>query len=193
MPGPWNVHPRLRGRFDQQYPDDLRVIAHDGGPRVSRVAPEVVWVRVTGGDGDVWDGVVLGRSHRLSDDAGASIRFTVPDTGALPVMVSDKYLDDRPNWIVHPCDRCGIAELFDPPSELIRGVCDAEHEARRIDTFTAICGWCGGSQFVERSGRPARHSCQRLEHLLDRLAALIPPGLKTRPRLSLSAKCRPGL
>jgi hypothetical protein len=196
MPGHWNTHPRLRGRFDEQYPDDLRVIAHDGGPRFSRVAPEVVWVRVTGGDGDVWSGTLLDRSHHLSShDAGVSIRFTVPETGALPVMVGDRYLEERPNWMVHPCDRCGITELFDPPSDLIRGVFEAEPDAGDVDRFTAICGWCGGSQLVERVRRSPHHVCRRLEELWDHLAALIPPGLKSkaRPTLSLSAKCRTGL
>ena len=192
MPGPWNTHPSLRERFDEEYPDDLRVIAHDGGPRFSRVAPEVVWVRVTGGDGDVWTGNVLGRSHRLSSDVSQSIRFTVPNSRALPVMVSDRYLEERQNWVVHPCDRCGITELFDPPSDLIRAVFETEPD--RIDAagFTALCGWCGGSQFVERARGPRHPICRWLGELWVRLAALFAPGLKARPTLSLSAKCRPG-
>jgi hypothetical protein len=182
MPGPWNIHPRLRNRFDQQHPDDLRVIAHDGGPRFSRVAPEVLWVRVVGGDGDVWNGIVLGRSHRVSSDAGATIRFTVPETAALPVMVSDKYLDERPNWIVQPCDRCGISELFDPPSELIRVVFDADPDGHGIDAFTALCGWCGGSHVVERVRRPPGHTCQWFGELRDCLAAMCSSGLKSKAR-----------
>ena len=196
------MHPSLRGRFDDEYPDDLRVIAHDGGPRFSRVAPEVVWVRVTGGDGDVWTGIVLGRSHRLSSDGSQSIRFTVSNSGALPVMVNDRYLEERQHWVVHPCDRCGITELFDPPSDLIRAVFETEPDRIDAEGFTALCGWCGGSQFVEPR-RAGRHTCPRLGELWVHLAALIPPGLKSkaRPTLSLSgkfgvpvsAKCRPGL
>ncbi|MGV3721034.1 MAG: hypothetical protein ACO1SX_08995, partial [Actinomycetota bacterium] len=46
--GAWRAHPKLRGRLHPDHPDDLQVIVHDGGPRISTHAPEAVWVSVTG-------------------------------------------------------------------------------------------------------------------------------------------------
>ncbi len=44
----WRGHPLLKGRFHPEYPDDLQVLIYDGGPRLSKHPPEVVWVRVVG-------------------------------------------------------------------------------------------------------------------------------------------------
>jgi hypothetical protein len=52
MAGEWREHAMLKGRFRSDYPDDLQVIVHDGGPQISRNEPEIVWVTVTGMDGD---------------------------------------------------------------------------------------------------------------------------------------------
>jgi hypothetical protein len=79
MPGPWNPHPKLQGRFHQQFPDDLQVVVHNGGPRVSQTPPEVVWVRVTDGEGNLYTGTLLNQPDDLTSlSAGASIRFMVP-------------------------------------------------------------------------------------------------------------------
>jgi hypothetical protein len=48
MNNKWREHPKLKGRFHPDYPDDLQVIVHDGGPRFSSTQLEVVWVAVTG-------------------------------------------------------------------------------------------------------------------------------------------------
>jgi hypothetical protein len=45
---PWRALPALAGKFHPEHPDDLPVIVHDGGPRITRARPEAVWVRVTG-------------------------------------------------------------------------------------------------------------------------------------------------
>jgi hypothetical protein len=55
----WRTHPKLKGRFLPEHPDDLQVIVHDGGPRVTDKRPEAVWVTITGCDGDVFTGRVL--------------------------------------------------------------------------------------------------------------------------------------
>ncbi len=44
MPNDWREHPKLKGRFHPDHPDDLQVIAHDGGARITGNAPEAVWV-----------------------------------------------------------------------------------------------------------------------------------------------------
>jgi hypothetical protein len=155
------LHPRLRGRFDEHYPDDLRVIAHDGGPQLSRVPPEVVWVRVTSGQGIVWTGRILTRAHEpLTADENVTVRFIAPGTNALPVTVTEKYLRERSDWIIAPCNRCGIEELFDAPSDLARVLFETDHDPGDVASFSAVCAWCGGTQLVhrararEREGRP---------------------------------------
>ena len=40
IPGEWRDHPKLKGRFHESYPDDLQVMAHDGGPRLTDSRPE---------------------------------------------------------------------------------------------------------------------------------------------------------
>ena len=46
MNAPWRTDPLLAGRFHQNYPDDLQVVVHDGGPRLSVIGPELMWVRL---------------------------------------------------------------------------------------------------------------------------------------------------
>jgi hypothetical protein len=148
MPGRWNQHPKLKGRFHQQHPDDLQVVVHDGGPRLSQVAPEVVWVRVTDGESDVFTGTVLNQpNHVTSTSAGGSIQFTVPEGGEFPLMVTEKYLRERREWTIHPCKKCGLTELFDAPSDLLRVVFDSE--GIEPEMFSAICGWCCAQTIVE--------------------------------------------
>ena len=119
----WRQHPRLRGRFHPDYPDDLQVLVHDGGPRITENRPELVWVRVIGNDHDVFVGAVLNQPHQLESITQASqIRFIVPDGGEHPLLVTPKYLQERPDWIIQPCHKCGLSELFDAPSDLMRVV-----------------------------------------------------------------------
>ena len=77
MLSPWNEHPKLRGRFHPEFPDDLQVIAHDGGPHTSDRRPELVWVRVTGCEDDIFTGVVLNHPTQLRGVVeGSQILFT---------------------------------------------------------------------------------------------------------------------
>ena len=149
--GWWRDHPKLKGRLLPDYPDDLQVIVHDGGPRLTKNPPELMWVRVTGGAGDVFTGRLLNQPHGLASvKLGDEIRFVVPDGGEHPLRVTDKYLAERPDWTVTPCNKCGLSELFDAPSDLIRTV--FPHMAGRGDAqmqaFTSFCGACGGVQLV---------------------------------------------
>src|SRR6187399_1962076 len=109
----WRVHPKLQGRFHPDAPDDLQVLIHDGGPRLSDRTPEAVWVTVTGCDeNDVFTGRVLNQpQHLQSIEQGTEIKFIAPSCRYL-LMVTGKYLSERGNWNIQPCDQCGFDELF---------------------------------------------------------------------------------
>ncbi len=150
IPGWWREHPKLRGRFHPEFPDDLQVLVHDGGPRLTDRRPELLWVHVTGGEGDVFIGRILNRPHQLvSVAAGDEIRFIVPEGGEHPLRVTEKYLRERPEWVILPCNKCGLTELFDAPSDLIRVVFPRTPQGGSMGMFTAICGNCGGIQVVQ--------------------------------------------
>ena len=155
MPSDWREHPKLKGRFLLDHPDDLQVIVHDGGPRTTRTAPEAVWVTVTGIEGDVFQGRVLNQPHNLQTvRQGSEIRFMMPVGSEHPVMVTDKYLRERGDWIIHPCGKCGMSELFDAPSDLVRVVFPNLPPDGQMSMFTAICPLCGGIQGVESKSVP---------------------------------------
>ncbi len=155
----WRAHPKLKGRFAQEYPDDLQVIVHDGGPRITERRPEGVWVTVTGCDGDVFTGRVLNQPEQLlTVQQGQQIRFIMPTGSEYPVLVTDKYLRERPAWTIHPCQKCGLTELFDAPSDLMRVVFPNVPEGAVMEAFTSFCPLCGGVQaleFRETSGQNA--------------------------------------
>ena len=153
LKNPWRNDPRLLGRFHPEYPDDVQVIVHDGGPRTTDRRPEIVWVRVIGCDGEVFRGQVLNRPDQLEMvKQGDFIKFIVPESGAYPILVREQYLKERENWIIYPCNKCGLTELFEPPSELIKIVFPniPEGPEGSIVSFTAFCGACGGILVVER-------------------------------------------
>jgi predicted RNA-binding Zn-ribbon protein involved in translation (DUF1610 family) len=175
----WRQDARLEGRFRVDYPDHLQVIVHDGGPQVSGMEPEIVWVAVTGMSADLFWGHVLTHPHNLRTvREGDEIKFVMPTgdapitflvlaavklglekpprTGWLaPLLVTDKYLRERESWIIHPCPQCGLTELFDAPSDLIR-VLFPHHPAHvTASTFLAPCPNCGEALRVESRNSPA--------------------------------------
>ncbi len=153
MTAEWRQHPLLRERFLPEHPDDLQVIVHDGGPRLTQARPEAVWVTVTAMDGDVFRGRVLNEPQQLARvKRGDEIRFVVPAGAPYPILVTEKYLRERVAWTVHPCDKCGLSELFDAPSELIAATFKSLPPDAQPEMFTAICPLCGGGQVVELKG-----------------------------------------
>src|SRR5690348_7224565 len=141
----WRAHPKLRERFHPDYPDDLQVIVHDGGPRLSANPPEAVWVTVVGVEGEVFRGRVLNQPHNVqSVRQGSEIEFIVADGAEFPVMVADKHLRERGAWVIHPCERCGFTELFDAPSDLIRIVFPNLPAGAEMSGCTTFCPLCGG-------------------------------------------------
>lgn len=146
----WRDHPRLKGRFHPDAPDDVQVLVHDGGPRLTDSSPEAVWVTVTGCDADdVFTGHVLNQPQQLESVVqGTEIKFIAPSGDHL-LMVTDRYLAERPMWIIQPCNQCGLDELFDAPSDLMRVIVPDIPEGATMAMFTSFCGVCGGVQVVQ--------------------------------------------
>ncbi len=149
MSSPWNEHPKLRGRFHAEFPDDLQVIVHDGGPHTCNRQPELVWVRVTECQDEVFSGVVLNQPAQLHSVAqGSQIQFIVPQGGQYPLQVTRKYLQERSDWrLLMPCKKCGLTELFDAPTQLLPSTLPSADLSRGF-TFTTRCGWCGEGMVV---------------------------------------------
>jgi len=153
---PWRDNPRLKGKFHPDFPDDIEVIVHDGGPHMTNHRPENIWVRVTGCQEQVYTGTVLNQPYQLDRvRLGSTIKFLAPEGGEHPVMVTDKYLSERDDWTIYPCTSCGLTELFDAPSDLIRVLFPPKPENRVLVSFTSKCGACAdGVQVVETKNFP---------------------------------------
>ena len=144
----WRQHPKLKDRFHPDMPDDLQVLVHDGGPRLTQNSPEMVWATVTACKGGVFSARILNTPHQLESVAeGSEIQFIAPSSDFL-LMVTDKYLSERPEWSIQACNTCGLDELFDAPSDLIKAVFPDIPEGASMGSFTTFCGACGGVQLV---------------------------------------------
>jgi hypothetical protein len=89
--GAWREHPRLERLFSPDYPDDLQVLVHDGGLGITKKRPELVWVTVTGMEGEVFRGRVLNQPYHLQTvSRGSEIRFVMPEGSEHPIMATEK-------------------------------------------------------------------------------------------------------
>jgi hypothetical protein len=133
----------------------LLVIVHEGGPRLTTRRPEAVSVEVTGCEGEIFTGRILHQPVQLhSLRLGQQIQFIVPAAARFPVLVTDKYLQERLFWKIQPCKKCGFAELFDPPSELIALLFPNSVAGASRESFKTACALCGGPQMVLAKPEP---------------------------------------
>ena len=68
----------------------------------------------------------------------------MPKGWKLPLLLTEKYLRERPDWIIRPCENCGLSELFDAPSDLVRATFPNLPDGAVLETFTTFCGMCRG-------------------------------------------------
>ena len=81
----WHEHPKLKGRFHLERPDDVQVLVHDGGPRTTDHVVEEVWVRITELHGDVFTGTLENDTTQLSTvKHGTQIKFVATACDRLP-------------------------------------------------------------------------------------------------------------
>lgn len=155
---PWRTAPALRGRWHRQFPDDTAVLCHDGDPARTGVAPEGCWVRVVEQhpaparpaaradgaavplDGAVYVGELLTTPRHLRSLApGDRVWFLADAARRHALQVSPAYLAERPAWTVTPCPRCGLVELFEPPSVAAAARFPEQGE---VVAFTVRCPLC---------------------------------------------------
>jgi hypothetical protein len=166
MGQPWRDDPLLQGCFHPNYPDDLQVIVHEGGPRLAATPPELMWVRIEGvhptephdepaseHDGapprTVYRGTLLNTPHRLPTlTKGATILLMAVKGSPHPIRTTERYLGERPEYEVIACEKCGLNELFDPPSALVAKVFPDLPEGTVLERFTSFCPLCRGAQQV---------------------------------------------
>lgn len=153
--GQWRAEEALKGKFHPQALDDLQVIVHDGGPRISDTQPEAIWARVHGIQGEnLYAGTVLNTPHQLKTVAKFDkISFTTDPALEFPVQVREKYLKERDQWTISPCNKCGSSLLFDAPSELIAKTFPEIDVDEPSISLTAFCGYCGGFQALSRKSQ----------------------------------------
>jgi hypothetical protein len=154
---PWRNDPALKGKFHPEYPDDIQVIIHGGGRRIAQHPAEGMWVRVIGSESGVYTGIILNTPIGLTNvRQGSAIKFIMPLVGEHPILVTDKYLAERDHWIIHPCKKCGFAELYDAPSDFIRVAFPNQSQDEIQIMFTYKCVKCpNGLQVVENKDVPA--------------------------------------
>ena len=155
-PRKWRKHPLLKGKFHPDYPDDLQVLVHDGQPRITGKVPELMWVTVTRVEGNVFYGRVINSPHALETvKLNDTICFIVPKgEGYPPLHVTEQYLQERRDWVIHPCDECGNTELFELPSAIVKRVAPDPPEGGKCMMFTTWCGMCGGVHVVKSVDKP---------------------------------------
>jgi DNA-directed RNA polymerase subunit RPC12/RpoP len=155
--GSWRNDPALKGKLHPEYPDDIQVIIHEGGRRFAKHPAEGIWVRVTGSKSGVYSGIILNTPVGLTNVRhGAAIKFVMPLVGEHPIMVTDKYLEERDHWVIHPCDKCGFAELYDAPSDFLRVAFPNKSQDEIQMWFSYKCVRCpNGFQLVENKDVPA--------------------------------------
>jgi hypothetical protein len=146
----WRSHPLLKTRFHPDFPDDLQVIVHDGGPRLTNRRPEAVWVRLHAIEAaDLFVGTVINQPSQLTSvKLGQHVRCLVVASAKYPILVTGKYLAERGDWDVVPCNKCGFGELFDAPSDLMRVIFPNNPPGAVTVSFTSFCPLCGGVQVV---------------------------------------------
>lgn len=153
---------------------DFKVLLHKGGPRpaetvlrrtggrIERLAvepaaeppvPELVAARIVGQEGRAFRVELAEPPQFLKAFAqgGPLLIFRMP-TLEKPFLVSEAYVAERKQWTISPCSVCGFSELFEPPSELLRGALSIP-SPELVEGFSWRCPLpgCTGTILVDRS------------------------------------------
>lgn len=145
----WRNHPVLKDKFHRDYPDDTQAYLHEGF-RAATVKPELVWIRITGMNGNLVTAELLNQPVNLkSFHANESYTFQLNGSGKL-VYVSPEYLEEIKDWKISPCEKCGNDVLFDTPATICRIAFPDMPEGAVMQVFTTFCPMCGNAMAVSQ-------------------------------------------
>ena len=150
----WENCAALLGRTHPNYPDDLQVVVHQGGPRFSSLPPEYIWVKIIGYDQGIFKGTIRNKPHNLTDyKLGSEILFHIPSNKSCkPVMLTQEVVHESKQWTVVPCTKGYNEILFDPPSKFVEKIFPNLGADNGPEAFTYFCGICGGVMVVRAKG-----------------------------------------
>jgi hypothetical protein len=145
----WRNHPVLKDKFHREYPDDTQAFLHEGF-RAATVKPELVWIRVTGMNGNLVTAELLNQPVNLkSFHANENYTFQLNGSGKL-IYVSPAYLEEIKDWKISPCEKCGNDVLFDTPATICRIAFPDMPEGAVMQVFTTFCPMCGNAMAVSQ-------------------------------------------
>lgn len=158
----WHEDPALKDRFHPDFPDDVQVLFHDGSFRFTNVHPEGMWVSIKKMkefvlDDEsvyrVYEGVLLNQPHNLkSVKVNDTVMFVAHENYDIPIFVTQAYLNDRLNYRIIPCNKCGLPEAFDPIEKLWKHSFKDAEMPKDVEAgmkmFTSICPSCGGMMVI---------------------------------------------
>jgi len=149
-PEHWRNDPLIKMRFPlADYPDDIQVLVHEGGPRKTKVKPELMYVRVTGRHSDYFKGTILNVPTLLKTLKQGSVIIFKMNTGTkYPIRIFESFIRERKDWEITPCEKCGFTELFDPPSEIIMIKFPDMKPGESVEAMALFCDLCGGIQVI---------------------------------------------
>ena len=84
--------------------------------------------------------------------SGSPILILPVKGSAHPILTTERYLDERRAYSIVPCEKCGLDELFDPPSAIVAKVFPDLAEGTVLERFTSFCPLCRGAQQVVAQG-----------------------------------------
>lgn len=166
MTSPWRDDPDLRARLHPQHPDDLQVLVHVGEPRRTQRVPEGCWLRLDAhvgtlvspsrADADapververpVYAGTLLHDTKQLPVAKGDRLLLVHAPGMPLPVVVTEAYRAERPQWSYVRCSKCGADQSLDAPTTMARTRFPAAPAGSVPISFTAFCP-CSGTMVL---------------------------------------------
>jgi hypothetical protein len=145
----WRTDPTVKSKFVTQYPDDIQVVVHEGDMRITQRPLELIWVKITGHAAPYYKGFLLNQPQNLATlHQGSEIIFKIETGCEHPVRVLEEYIKDRKEWIVKPCEGCGLNEAFSPVAALTKLSFPNNPPDSTVEAFTSRCNLCGGTQVI---------------------------------------------
>jgi hypothetical protein len=170
----WEQIPYLANKLHPINRNQVQVCIHDGGPvpavcvvrpqknaRIEEVAiassnhfkmPQLLWAEIVGRRGRIFEARLLQDPiivRQIQKDS--HFLFQIKPDSPWPFLVTEKYLADRVNWTISPCNKCGFSELFDPPSQLIQSYLPGV-KVSAVDGFSWQCpADCSGFIMIDQN------------------------------------------